>query len=264
MEYMVILDKRIAKLRQEMKENFGYNLNVTIVSDHGNHFVKPESINFEETLKRHGWNLADSLSEKKDVGLVIPEIIAFASFHVLKGNERDLARDLSETEGTHVTMYVSEPNVIRVLSNGGANETEITVDPNAMTVAYRIIKGLDPLKQIDFFKGGRLSWKDYFTRSFETEYPYSVVRIWEGFYKNSQQPGSVLVSPQLGRVFANQTLKMLTMMKGLASTHGSLHRNETLGVVVSTKDTYPPVRPEDFSILIPLREYKANLEKAHH
>lgn len=263
MEYLVILDKRITRLREEMFKKYGYKLDVTIVSDHGNYFTKPQSINFEETLKKHGWSLVDTLSKKKDVGFVVPEIIAFGSFHCLAGNERDLARDLSESDGVHMTSYISEPNVVHVLSKGGSNETVIKVNPKNMTVQYSIIKGEDPLGQIKYFKDeGELSWKSYFIKSFDSNYPYSVVRIWEGFYKNNTQSSSVLVSPLLGRVFANQTLKMLTMMKGLASTHGSLHREETIGALLSTKDSFPPIRPEDFSALIPLNEYKINLDKS--
>ncbi len=260
MEYLAVVDRRIKKLRENIRVQYGYELDVTIVSDHGNFYVTPKAIGFEESLKNQGWALAETIHNKNDLGYVIPEIISFGVFYCLKNEERRLAQNLSEIKGIHVATYLFSANRVRVLANNGSDEAEIFVDPKQMNVSYTIIKGEDPLQQAQYFKNGPLSWKDYFHQSYESEYPYSAVRIWEGFYKNSLQPGSVLVSPHLGYVFANQTLKMLTMLKGLTSTHGSLHRSETWGVFASTRETYPPIRPEDFSAWISLREYKKNLE----
>lgn len=259
MEYLAVVDARLKRMRENIISKFGYEPTFTLVSDHGNYFIKPKEINFEATLNKYKWNFADTIQSPQDVGLVIPEILAFASFFCTQGQERKLAKDLSETDGIHITAFASAKNVISVLSRGGRDEIEIKVDPDNQILSYKIIKGEDVLRQNVYFKGQRLSWREYFELSYISEYPNAALRLWEAFYKNSKTPGNVLASPHLGRVFANQTLKMITMVKGLTSTHGSLHRDETWGVVMSTKSPPPPMKASDFQSFISLKEYTDNL-----
>lgn len=255
LEYLAELDRRLKRLREKVLLNYGYKLDITIVSDHGNYWTKPQQILYEEHFKKYGWKLAETLVNKNDVGFVVPEIIAFAAFYTLPGQEERLALDLSHLEGIHISSFVKSENVVHVVANNSKDLAEIKVNPEKSLVSYKVLKGQDPLKQQKYFDKEWLTFREYFNKSLESDYPYSAVSLWEGFYKNSHQPASVLVSPQLGRVFANSTLKMLTAMRGLASTHGSLHRAETHGVLISTEAPYPAIRPEDFRELISLKEY---------
>ncbi|MCB0394007.1 MAG: hypothetical protein KDD25_05580, partial [Bdellovibrionales bacterium] len=98
------------------------------------------------------------------------------------------------------------------------------------------------------FRSG--SWQDfreYFRDTSKNDYPYWVVRLWEGFYVNSHQKASVLVSTAPRFAFANPTLNMISKIKGqVKSLHGSLHALQTNGIYVSTKKEADDVRPQDF------------------
>lgn len=262
MQYLVEVDKRLARLRSKLLAEFGYPLHITIVSDHGNYWTKPVQVDYEGPLKSKGWKLVETLTTPNDVAFVVPEIVAFASMYTLPGQEKRLAQDISSVEGVLMAAHAIKPNVVEITANNGKDVARVTVDPRAETVSYDVIRGQDILNQKDFFKGKTITWKHYFLESYKSDYPYAAIRIWEGFYKNSKTAGSILVSPKVGRVFANQTLKMLTALRGLSSTHGGLHQLETAGVVMSTREPAPPIRPEDFGTLVNLQRYKDNLKPA--
>lgn len=260
LEYLSQVDKTIRRIKQQIQAKYGYELEITLISDHGNHWVKPKDIDFESPLKNAGWLWKDSLSNNKHYGYVAPEIISFAAFYTLAGQEEDFAKRLSHNKDIEVSAFVSGPNQIDFYSNKERDHVRIQVDPNAQTVSYTVIKGQDPLDQSRLFKRKTLRWDEYFQLSHTHEYPYAAVRLWEGFFRNVSTPASVLASPKLGHVFSNRTLQMLTAVRGLQGMHGSLHTSETLGVFMSTKNPTGPIRPEDFRKYIDLSIFKQNLE----
>jgi hypothetical protein len=237
-QYLKALDSKIKKLQSDFKKEYSKNLEIVIVSDHGNHFQTPKSIDYKTALEKHGFfhkpTLEKSGKEKTDYTFVAPEIISFGAFYTLPGSEQKLAQSFTDISGVHVALAVGDKkNSILVYSKKGS--TEITIDPKNKKVSYKLISGMDPFDQIELFKSKtNLNFDEYFYKTLNSPYPNALVRAWEGFYKNSQIKPSVLVSAELGYVFTNLTLKILTAMSGVQSTHGSFHREESLGVVMST------------------------------
>jgi hypothetical protein len=262
LDYLSQVDKQLRKLRQKILEKYGYELEITLISDHGNHWVQPIDIDFEGPLNSAGWTWKETLSNPKDFGYVAPEIISFAAFYTLPGQEESFAKQLSYNKDIEVSAYVSGPNQIDFFSGKEKNRVRIKADPLSRTISYAVLKGEDPLDQLQFFKKRQtLGWDEYFEASYTHQYPYAAVRLWEGFYKNSKSPASVLASPRLGHVFSNRTLQMLTAIRGLQGMHGSLNSEETLGVFMSTSHATGPIRPEDFRKNIDLTSFKKNLLK---
>lgn len=236
LEYLKALDRRLKKLQKSFKEKYKRPLDIVMVSDHGNFFQKPKAIEFEETLKKNGFQLKKILRDKSDYAFVASEIIAFGAFYTLPGQELLLARAFKKVPHIHVALAKEKENVIHVYSAIG--ESLITINPIKKTVSYKILLGSDPFHQIDLFKKSKkLSWNDYFYKTLDSKYPNALVRAWEGFYKNAKMPASVLVSPELGYAFTNPTLELLTAISGVHSTHGSFDRKETMGIVFSTMPT---------------------------
>lgn len=232
-EYLKNLAKRIQKLQKEFKSEYKKNLEIILVSDHGNNFKVPNSIDYKKPLEAKGFFQKPTLKEKTDYAFVAPEIISFGAFYTLPGEEISLAKNFKDVSGVHVSLVDRGNNKISVYSKIG--ESEIIVDPKKNTVSYKIISGKDPFDQIDLFKNKKtLTWNDYFFRTLKATYPNALIRAWEGFYKNSQVKASVLVSAELGYVFTNLTLQILTAVSGVQSTHGSFHREESLGVIMTT------------------------------
>lgn len=243
--YLSELDKKINQLRAHFKEKFHQELEVILVSDHGNAFLKPKSVNVDQTLTEDGWTLTSTLENDRDVVVVIPEILSFAPFFVKPTHEATLAKSLSRTVGVHVSLFLSAPDQVDFLSHAGRWHTRANFDQKNKKIRYQVLKGQDPFGHFKFFKGHEVSYAKYFQESLATDYPNAIVRALEGLTQNSTQKPSVLVSPILGYVFSNKTLELVTKIMGLESVHGSFHRTETLGIFVSTDRELPPVSPSD-------------------
>ncbi len=232
-EYLKTLDNKIEALKVNFKETHGRNLKVVLVSDHGNHFKKPTAIDYKKPLEEKGYFQRSSLKEKTDYAFVAPEIISFGAFYTLPGAEASFAKEMANVKGVHVALILNSPNTIHVFSKSGMSR--INVNPTKKTIAYEVLSGDDPFNHIRYFKNKKqLTWSEYFKISFESDYPNALVRAWEGFYKNAKNPASVLVSAELGYVFTNMTLQILTAVSGVQSTHGSFHKEESFGVIMST------------------------------
>lgn len=276
-DYLAKVDERVKKWRTRFKKETGKDLEVTIVSDHGNSYRDQfEIIPLEETLKKKGWNLTQSLSTPKDVVFVGPEILSFAALYCLPESSEKLAVDVAEIPGVHLASYEKQQNEIHVFQKEKQlNESVIQISLKATQkldaqisskevskktlkerfVFYKVLKGKDPLNQGIHFKNDPISWQQYLDLSHRDDFPYSAVRIWEGFHVNSVLPGQVLASAWPGHAFDNPTLRMLLAIKGLRSMHGSLQREESTGVVISTREIAPIVIPETFGDEVDLTEF---------
>ncbi len=244
-EYLKELDKKLVQLRKVFKEKHKRDLEIVLVSDHGNHYKVPTPIDYKKPLAKDGFNQTSTIKNKKDFAFVAPEIIAFGAFYCLPESRMELAKSFSNIKGVHVALIDLGNNQIGIY--GKESEAVATYNPKAKTISYKIIKGKDPFGQIELFQGKPLTADEYFRRTLQTDYPNALVRAWEGFYKNSKQAGSVLVSPKLGYVFTNMTLQILTAVSGVQSTHGSFHREESFGLVMSTLPLKEEaLRPQDF------------------
>lgn len=256
MSYLADLDLRIRKIRVQYKNNYHRDLEVILVSDHGNEFTSVKKIELEETLSKLNWKQKDAISDLKDYVYVAPEILSFGALYSKKGQELALAKDLSTTPGVHLTAAAKDEHVLWLYSKGKLSG-KIHVQPTALKVLYEPVGEIDPLQQKDIFKGKYLNFNDYFKGTLDHAYPYSAVRIWEAFYKNSQIPSSVVASTESGWAFSNPTLDFLTKLRGLKSLHGSLRQQESAGIIVSTKRDFVAIRPDDFGHgVVPLDELK--------
>lgn len=245
MEFLNLLEERIKRIRARHLKERGQPLEVILVSDHGNAFLSPKPILPAQSLEQLGWDVRDRLKSKRDVAFVFPEILSFAALYCMEESRPQLASDMAKIEGVQSAFYLAAPNTIEFHSLGGV--TRAVVDPNSKSIRYELVRGQDPFGHYPLFaKKKTLSFHEYFEATLDTAYPNAFVRAWEAFHINSRQKASVLVNPILGYVFANKTLHLLTKFFGLRSVHGSLHRAESLGIVVSTSREFPALQPHEF------------------
>jgi len=260
MGFLSSFDKRIKLLRDRFKDRYKQELEVVLVSDHGNSYSTPiRMIGANANLRKRGWVPKESLGGPREFVFVAPEILSFGAFYCAEKDSRPLARDLSGIEGVHLAAYVSKSHEITLLTDYGRSAAVISVSPLHRRLSYKVLAGQDPLgTTARFFEGVQdRSFDEYFQWSVTNDYPYAAVRLWEGFYLNSRFPGQVLVSARVGFAFENPMLKILTDLRGLTSMHGSLHHDESLGVVMSTHGVQGPLRPEEFAAeyVVPYRAH---------
>lgn len=236
-EYLKNLEEKIKTLRKDFKAQYKKNLEVVIVSDHGNHFKVPTPIDYIEPLKKSGFMQKTILKEKFDYAFVAPEIISFGAFYTLPNQEQLFAEQIAKVDGVHVALAEGKTKKLKnsVVVYSKNSKSEIFIDSKNKKISYKVHSGNDPFDQIQLFKSkSELSFDEYFYKTLNTTYPNALLRAWEGFHKNSQDKASVLVSAKLGHVFTNLALQIITAVSGVQSTHGSFHREESFGVVMST------------------------------
>jgi hypothetical protein len=186
------------------------------------------------------------------VGFFVPEILSFGAFYCQPGSKKELALALSKVSHIQSAMYEPAPREVRAIGHQGNSEVSISFDPQKNLVSYKVLKGRDIYDQAKHFKKGPLTPDRYFALSRNDVYPYAAMRIWEGMNANSQIKPHVLANAELGYVFGNKALRLLTDIRGFTSAHGSLHRDESLGLFVSTKRPLPAIRPQDFRLFVDL------------
>jgi hypothetical protein len=246
MKYLEKIEERIEKIQGHYRELYDQDLEVVLVSDHGNSFLTGQDVPYEASLAKAGWNFSPTISGPRDIGHYVPEILSFGVFYCQPKSARELALSLAKTAHVQTAFYAESPEDIRAIGLQGLGEAKIIMDPVKNTVDYKILRGTDPLKQAKYFKNGPIKTDEYFLDSQNDLYPNSVARVWEGFQANSATRPQVLVDPEYGYVFGHKILRLMTGVRGFASTHGSLHREQTMGIFVSTKRQLPAIRPQDF------------------
>ena len=83
---------------------------------------------------------------------------------------------------------------------------------------------------------GRLILRIILFKSYDTDYPYAAVTLWEAFYKNTLEPASVLVSTEPDWGLAGRTLYWLSQLQGgVKSLHGALHGSASRGIFATTE-----------------------------
>ena len=257
LELLKHLDQTLVQIQKQIMKRHKKPLKITLVSDHGNAYVKPKFINYKKITEK-GWNLSSHLKDLNDVVLLVPEVLSFAALYCQDSKRKALAKDMTQLEGVHLSAFSQNRSEMEIFSISSHHQTrleghvKIQIDEKSKTLQYSLISGYDPLGHSKYFQESKtLTWKQYLYRSLNDQYPYAAISLWEGFYKNSQQSPSVLVSTYKDYAFANPLLKLVSKLKGrIKSLHGSLDRSQSLAFFASTHIKVEALTPSDFYPLI--------------
>ena len=253
------LDQTLVQIQRQMAKRHKKPLKVTLISDHGNAYVIPKFVDYKELTKR-GWNLSSYLGVSQDIVLVVPEILSFASLHCQDSKREILAKDVAQLKGVHLSAFSQNRSEIEIFSAIPSSKQQsylegrvrVQIDERQKTLQYSLVSGHDPLGHSKYFQRSEtLTWKEYFHLTLNDQYPYAAISLWEGFYKNTQQSPSVLVSTYEDYAFANPLLKLVSKLKGrIKSLHGSLDRSQSLAFFASTHIRAEALTPSEVYQLI--------------
>ena len=233
LEFLEYLDKRLTWLIQKTYQVHRQNPHITLLSDHGNAFVDTKYIPYREYLKDSGWRLASTLATENEVAIVLSEILSFGAFYTLPHRAEKLAMDLRGMPGADIVAYTPSPHQVIIYKQD--EKALISIDYENSKVFYAPLNG-DPLEQKDLFQGEFLSFEDYLSKSYNMNYPYAAVTLWEAFYKNTLESASVLVSTLPDHALAGRTLYWLSKLQGkVKSLHGALYKTSSRGIFATTE-----------------------------
>ena len=240
LNFLEYLDTQLVQLIDDLQRVYNSSLPITLLSDHGNAFVDTKYIQYKEHLEDKGWRLVKTLAADNDVAIVLSEILSFGAFYTAKSDNLhiavELAQDMRDMRGVDiVAVSPRRSSETKIIIYKQDEEAIIHIDPLHSTVFYEPSKG-DPLEQSHLFQDGPLDFEDYLFKSYETDYPYAAVTLWEAFYKNTLEPANVLVSTQPDWALAGRTLYWLSQLQGrVKSLHGALHKDAATGIFATTE-----------------------------
>jgi hypothetical protein len=214
---------------------------VSIFSDHGNHFRKYKRASLKAALRREGMRLEGRVRDDRSV--VFPQygLVGSAVLFTEEKNEARLAHSLSGVRGVDFAAYETN-GVVYVVGHGGALAT---IERKGDRYRYQTLKG-DPLSLagiVEWLKTqGRvdadqfIAETDWFEATRDTERPDAVVRIFEGMNAPIRNRANLIVNLEDGYYTGSFSMDIFAFLQ---ATHGNLGREQSFGFVISTNQDLP-------------------------
>jgi hypothetical protein len=238
---------RLEKVLQDIIWKSKVQVNVTVFSDHGNHFRKYARVSLKSALTNAGMRLESQIRDDRSVVLPQFGLVGCAVLFTKEENEPRLADIASGVRGVDFAAYATDNIVHIVAANGAA-----TIERRGDRFRYNRIKG-DPLGLAGAEKILRTSGKadsdtftadsDWFEATKEAQRPDALRRIYEALNDQIRNPANVLLNFEDGYYTGNYFLDVVAI---LHATHGNLFQDQSFGFVMSTNHQPPGfVRAKD-------------------
>jgi hypothetical protein len=238
------LDSRLEELRARNRERAGRELEILIVSDHGNNHAGPgKRVPVQDFLKRAGYRVTTSLHHTNDVVLPTTGMESWIEVHNMPSETERLLNTLSHMEGVDV-LTVAAPDQTNqcIVLNSVGERALIDYEPTRNAYRYTAIKG-DPLayepvlealrkkKLLD--DAGFATADDWMAETMLHHYPLALERIVRGHTVAALNTATILVSLDNRYVHAGWFVKKGSQVVRSGGTHGALDDLNSTGVLLS-------------------------------
>lgn len=212
---------------------------VTIFSDHGNHYRKYKRAGLKDTLRKAGFNFENQI--KNDRSVVMPQfgLIGCALLFSKEKNEEEIAARVSKVDGVDFAAY-EDNGIVYLVSNIG----NATIERRENKFRYK--SNGDPLDLLSVQRElnrlgksdseGFISDEDWFSFSCSREKPDAIRRVYDGVTSLVKNRASVIVNFEDGYYSGS---KFLDVFAFLQATHGNLGREQSNGFVMTTEKDLP-------------------------
>lgn len=240
--FLARLDNTIREIIRES----GGRVDVTIFSDHGNHFRHYRRASLGEELRRAGFRLENRVRDERSVVFPRFGLIGCAMLFTREANEERLAHAVAQSRGVDFAMYESNGVVYITTRTGRA-----TIERRGDSYRYRALEN-DPLQLAGVVRSlsevsdrnGFIADEHWFRATRDAARPDAVRRIYEGATGNHvRHRANVIVSFEDGYYAGSRTLDVFAFLQ---ATHGSAGREQSFGFVMTTARELPShLRAED-------------------
>jgi hypothetical protein len=244
MAMLFALDEQLEALRARCRAEEGRDLEILILSDHGNnHAGPPKRVAVRSFLKKAGYRITTSLEEPRDVVLPTAGIESWVEIHNVPSETQRLAERLTQLEGVEIitARMPGQDNRFLVLNAKGERAH---IDSNPAKDAYRYVpESGDPLGYgpvVKTLAGNKELDADGFARSdawmaatMTHHYPLALERIVRGHTRVTLNPATILVSLNNHYAHADWLLLKGSQQVRFGGTHGSLDDINSTGILLS-------------------------------
>ena len=246
------LDDQLEDLRARCRAQEGRDLEILILSDHGNNKAgPPKRVPVRKFLKENGYRITKSLQQPKDVVLPTAGIETWVEIHNAPADTLALADQLTHMEGVDVltARVPGQDNRFLVLNPKGERAI---IAWNAAKDSYRYtMESGDPLGYAPVIhtlaSKGRLDAEGFapsdawMAETMTNHYPIALERIVRGHTHVTLNPATILIS--LDNHYAHAAWLILKGSERVTfgGTHGALDDINSTGIILSnfapTQDT---------------------------
>ncbi len=270
---MCSLEKELHDLRATYRAREGRDLEILILSDHGNNHAGPaQRVKIRAFLKKAGYRIAKSIVRPKDVVLPTAGIESWVEIHNSPGETKKLAGLLTGLKGVDVlsAQDPDHPNRFIVMNSKG-ERAEINWNHSKNSYRYSTQAG-DPIMYLPVIQA--LARKDlldadgfatadaWMAETITNHYPIALERIVRGHTAGALNPATILISLDNAYVHSAWLVKHLSELTWLGGTHGGLDDVNSDGMVMSsfapTHDTSANRVAAMFDGFKGMRDYRAD------
>ncbi len=229
------LDRWAGKLRSEA----GQPVEVIVFSDHGNHRGRMRRVDLKSALRAAGFRPEGKLRDERSVVMAAYGLVSAAALYTPEGQEAAVAQALQQVEGVDLVAH-RQDGVVHVAGRAGSATIERRESQQGARFRYRAEAG-DPLRlecRVEELEAagradadGFIAESDWLRATADHIYPDPLRRLWAAFDGLVEHPAGVIVSLEED-YYAGSPL--LDLFAWLQATHGSLRREQSRGMVLST------------------------------
>jgi hypothetical protein len=246
------LDEKLEELRARYKAREGRDLEILIISDHGNnHAGQGKRLPIRSFLKSAGYRITKSLVDARDVVLPTAGIESWVEIHNVPSETERLLEVLSHLEGVDILTapFPGEPDRFIVMNSkqeraiidwlpakGALRYSTETGDP----LGYRpVVEALSREHRID--SDGFATADAWMQATWTHRYPLALERIVRGHTRIALNPATILISLNNDYVHCGWLIRRGSVLTAFGGTHGGLDGLNSNGILLSnfapTKDT---------------------------
>jgi hypothetical protein len=246
------LDQQIEALREIYRRREGRELEILILSDHGNnHAGAGKRVPIRAFLKKAGYRIVRSIHDPRDVVLPTAGIESWVEVHNAPSQTEALMQTLSECEGVDVLSGRDPVNTNRFLVMRALGQRAV-IEHDTAADSYRYIPesgdpiGYKPVLESLASRGlldanGFAPADVWMQETFTHRYPLALERIVRGHTRNALNPATILISLDNRYVHASWFIKKGSEFVTFGGTHGALDDLNSNGILLSsfapTRDT---------------------------
>jgi len=269
---LCLLDEKLQGLRARYRAQEGRELEILILSDHGNNHAGPaKRVPVCAFLKKAGYRVTKSIRHPKDVVLPTAGIESWVEIHNSPGETDRLAQLLTHLEGVDLltARVPGEANRFLVLNPKGERAS---IEWNAAKNSFRyatetgdplnyltVVESLSRKNQLD--AEGFATAEAWMAETLNHRYPLAPERIVRGHTRVTLNPATILISLDNNYVHASWLIKKGSEFVRFGGTHGALDDLNSNGILLSsfapTQDTSTSRVAALFDGFKGLREYRA-------
>jgi hypothetical protein len=243
-ELLCLLDAELKKLCERYRTSEGRQLEILILSDHGNdHAGARKRTPIPALLKKAGYRVTNRITTAKDVVLPTSGIESWVELHCVPSETEKLAELLTDLKGMDClsAQVMGHPHEFVVL-NARHERARIEWKPDQNSFRYVPERG-DPLgyqpvldalaRKHEFDSDGFAPADAWMHETLTHRYPLAPERIVRGHTQIALNPASILISLTNGYVHCSRMLNLFSSLIRLGGTHGSLDDLASNGVLLS-------------------------------